>query len=49
MAPMVSVEKREANLPKIDKIMMEEKKKLTKLRNYIEKNFEYVEKILVKK
>ena len=49
MAPMVSVEKREANLPKIDKIMMEEKKKLTKLRNYIEKNFEYVGKDFSKK
>tara|TARA_B100002019_G_C20793049_1_gene367533 strand:- start:204 stop:482 length:279 start_codon:yes stop_codon:yes gene_type:complete len=49
MAPMVSVEKREANLQKIDKIMMEEKKKLTKLRNYIEKNFEYVGKDFSKK
>ena len=49
MAPMVSVEKREANLSKIDKIMMEEKKKLTKLRNYVEKNFEYVGKDFSKK
>ena len=49
MAPMVSVEKREANLQKIDKVMMEEKKKLTKLRNYIEKNFEYVGKDFSKK
>ena len=49
MAPMVSVEKREANLSKIDKIMMEEKTKLTKLRNYIEKNFEYVGKDFSKK
>ena len=49
MAPMISVEKREVNLTKIDKIMIEEKKKLTKLRNYIEKNFEYVGKDFSKK
>ena len=49
MAPMISVEKREFNLPKLDKIMMEEKTKLTKLRNYIEKNFEYVGKDFSKK
>ena len=49
MAPMVSVEKKEVNLPKIDKIMIDEKKKLTKLRNYIEKNFEYVGKDFSKK
>ena len=49
MAPMVSVEKQEVNLPKIDKIMIDEKKKLTKLRNYIEKNFEYVGKDFSKK
>ncbi len=49
MAPMISIEKRKFNLPKIDKIMMEEKTKLTKLRNYIEKNFEYVGKDFSKK
>ena len=49
MAPMVSVEKKEVNLPKIDKIMIDEKKKLIKLRNYIEKNFEYVGKDFSKK
>ena len=49
MAPMVSVEKKEVNLPKIDKIMIDEKKKLTELRNYIEKNFEYVGKDFSKK
>ena len=49
MAPMVSVEKREVNLPKIDKTMIQEKKKLTQLRNYIEKNFEYVGKDFSKK
>ena len=49
MAPMVSVEKKEVNLPKIDKIMINEKKKLIKLRNYIEKNFEYVGKDFSKK
>ena len=46
---MVSVEKKEVNLPKIDKIMIDEKKKLTELRNYIEKNFEYVGKDFSKK
>ena len=49
MAPMISIEKRKFNLPKVDKIMMEEKTKLTKLRNYIEKNFEYVGKDFSKK
>ena len=49
MAPMVSVDKREANLLKIETITKEEKKKLTKLRNYIEKNFEYVGKDFSKK
>ncbi len=49
MAPMVSVEKKDVNLPKIDKIMIDEKKKLTELRNYIEKNFEYVGKDFSKK
>ena len=49
MAPMVSVDKREANLLKIETIAKEEKKKLTKLRNYIEKNFEYVGKDFSKK
>tara|TARA_B100000941_G_C28476866_1_gene539724 strand:+ start:741 stop:1160 length:420 start_codon:yes stop_codon:yes gene_type:complete len=49
MAPMVSLEKQEDNLPKIDKFMIDEKKKLTQLRNYIEKNFEYVGKDFSKK
>ena len=34
---------------KIETITKEEKKKLTKLRNYIEKNFEYVGKDFSKK
>ena len=49
MAPMVSVEKREANLPKIDKNMIEKKNKLNKLIKNIEKNFEYVGKDIIKK
>ena len=49
MAPMVSLDKQEVNHPKINKIIINEKKKLTKLRNFIEKNFEYVGKDFSKK
>ena len=45
MSPMVSVanEKRK-DLRKLDKFLKDEKKKLLEIRNYIEKNFEYVGK-----
>jgi len=45
MSPMVSVvnEKRK-DLRKLDKFLKDEKKKLFEIRNYIEKNFEYVGK-----
>ena len=51
MAPMISVSKNN-NLNKFqinDKILQKQRNKLIKLRNYIEKNFEYVGKDFSKK
>ncbi len=43
MAPMISLNKKQKNqLNELDKILKNERKKLLKIRNYIEKNFEYV-------
>ena len=43
MAPMISVIKEKNNeIKKLDKILKKERENLIKLRNYVEKNFEYV-------
>ncbi len=43
MAPMISVVKRKNNeIKKLNKLLSSERDKLQKLRNYVEKNFEYV-------
>ena len=43
MAPMVSVVKEKNNeIKNLDKILKKERENLMKLRNYVEKNFEYV-------
>ena len=43
MAPMISViEKKNNEIKKINKLLMSERANLHKLRNYVEKNFEYV-------
>ena len=43
MAPMVSVVKEKNNeIKNLDKILKKERENLIKLRNYVEKNFEYV-------
>ena len=43
MAPMVSVVKDKKNeIKKLDKILIKERQNLIKLRNFVEKNFEYV-------
>tara|TARA_B100000941_G_scaffold108406_1_gene75881 strand:- start:723 stop:1145 length:423 start_codon:yes stop_codon:yes gene_type:complete len=50
MAPMVSVAKKDKkNLEKIDKVFKNNKDNLIRIRNYIEKNFEFVEKNFSKK
>ena len=50
MAPMISCSKNKYDqVELIDKELKSEKHKLLKLRKYIENNFEYVGKILVKK
>ena len=50
MAPMLSVAKKDKeNLKKIDKIFKENKDNLIRIRNYIEKNFEFVGKNFSKK
>tara|TARA_Y100000992_G_scaffold39840_1_gene22319 strand:- start:97 stop:519 length:423 start_codon:yes stop_codon:yes gene_type:complete len=43
MSPMVSLHKKQKNqLNELDKIFKNEREKLLKIRNYVEKNFEYV-------
>ena len=43
MAPMISVVKKKNNeIKKLNKLLASEREKLRKLRNYVEKNFEYV-------
>ena len=43
MAPMISVVKKKNNeIKKLNKLLVNEREKLQKLRNYVEKNFEYV-------
>ena len=43
MSPMVSLHKKQKNqLNELDKILKNEREKLLKIRNYVEKNFEYV-------
>ena len=50
MAPMVSVAKKDKkNLEKIDKVFKNNKDNLIRIRNYIEKNFEFVEKNFAEK
>ena len=50
MAPMVSVAKKDKkNLEKIDKVFKNNKDNLIRIRNYIEKNFEFVGKNFSKK
>ena len=50
MAPMVSVVKeKNNNIKNLKKLLSQEKDKLLNLRNYIEKNFEYVGKNFSKK
>ena len=50
MAPMLSVAKKDkANLKKIDKVFKNNKDNLIRIRNYIEKNFEFVGKNFSKK
>ena len=50
MSPMISVIKeKKNNLNNLNKSIKDEKKKLIELRNYIEKNFEYVGKNFSKK
>ncbi len=50
MSPMISVIKeKKNNLSHLNKRIKDEKKKLIELRNYIEKNFEYVGKNFSKK
>ena len=50
MAPMVSVAKKDKkNLEKIDKNFKNNKDNLIRIRNYIEKNFEFVGKNFSKK
>ena len=50
MAPMLSVAKKDKeNLKKIDKIFKDNKDNLIRIRNYIEKNFEFVGKNFSKK
>ena len=43
MAPMISMVKKKNNdIKKLNKLLLSERNKLQKLRNYVEKNFEYV-------
>ena len=50
MSPMISVLQSKKNeVQKINKILSNEKKKLLRLRNYIEKNYEYVGSNFTKK
>ena len=43
MAPMISIVKEKNNeIKNLDKILKKERENLIKLRNYVEKNFEYV-------
>ena len=51
MAPMVSItkEKKNVEIQIRENALLKEKQKLIKLRNYIEKNFEYVGKDFSKK
>ncbi len=42
MAPMVSVADKDLKVKNLRKVLKEEKKQLLKIRNFIEKNFEYV-------
>ena len=50
MAPMLSVAKKDKdNLKNIDKVFKNNKDNLIKIRNYIEKNFEFVGKNFSKK
>ena len=42
MAPMVSVAEKDLKVKNLRKVLKEEKKQLLKIRNFIEKNFEYV-------
>ncbi len=43
MSPMISVaSEKNYKITKLNKILKEEKKQLLKIRNFIEKNFEYV-------
>ena len=43
MAPMISMVKNKNNeIKKLNKLLLSERNKLQKLRNYVEKNFEYV-------
>ncbi len=50
MAPMISVAKKDKeNLKKIDKVFKNNKDNLIRIRNYIEKNFEFVGKNFSKK
>ncbi len=51
MAPMVSItkEKKNVEIQIRENVLLKEKQKLIKLRNYIEKNFEYVGKDFSKK
>ena len=42
MSPMVSVAEKDLRVNNLRKVLKEEKKQLLKIRNFIEKNFEYV-------
>ena len=43
MAPMISMVKKKNNeIKKLNKLLVSERNKMQKLRNYVEKNFEYV-------
>ena len=43
MAPMISViKKKNIEIKKLNRLLSSEREKLQKLRNYVEKNFEYV-------
>ena len=43
MAPMISMVKKKNNeIKKLNKLLLNERNKMQKLRNYVEKNFEYV-------
>ncbi len=49
MSPNVSIIQKNKNLEKLEKSLKIEKQKLIKIREYIEKNFEYVGKNFSKK